>query len=102
VSIVNIARAVLTSGSAHVDVHTLGSILADRGYATSVSRGENAFGIVDESVLTAVAALRNAEQIAEEDAVPGVPPHERARWIGPNLWDALVTPAGKVKPAPKG
>lgn len=100
-SIVTIARAVLTSGTAHEDVHTLGRILADRGFANSVSRGENAFGIVDETILTAVAAVRHAEQIAEEDTIPGVPPHERSRWIGPALWDALVAPTGKVKPAPR-
>lgn len=100
-----IGRAVLTSGSAHDDVHELGRLLADAGYENSVSRGENPFGIVDETILAACQLFRQARDVEPEDAIPGVPEHERRRWIGPRLWDGLLTPAGnprkpaKTKPA---
>jgi hypothetical protein len=92
-----IARAILTSGSAHDDVHVLGAYLGQLGYENSVSRGENPFGIVDESVMTAVSAFRAKHSVEPETTIPGVAPHEAPRWIGPNLWEALVTPAGNLR-----
>jgi hypothetical protein len=94
---INIARAVLTSGTAHDDVHILGGYLAQLGYPNSVSRGENPFGIVDDSILSAVALFRNAQQVEPETTIPGVPSHEASRWIGPVLWEALVTEAGNLR-----
>jgi hypothetical protein len=87
-----IARAVLTSGSQHEDVHALGRLLADAGHENSVSRGENPFGLVDESILTAAASYRQQHKLDPEDSIPGVPTHEQTRWIGPTLWDALLPP----------
>lgn len=49
---------ILTHGSSHQCVHELGRKLADLGYPSSVSRGENPFGTVDASLMTAVAAFR--------------------------------------------
>lgn len=93
-------RAVLTSGSAHDDVHVLGAMLAELGYETSVSRGENPFGIVDDGIIAAVNLYRAAAGIEQECDVPGVAVEQRARWIGPNFWDGALTPAGKLrKPA---
>lgn len=52
------AYPILTSGSAHQCVHELGRKLGELGFPNSVSRGENPFGAVDESVLSAVHAFR--------------------------------------------
>lgn len=49
---------ILTSGSAHQCVHELGRKLGDLGYPNTVSRGENPFGNVDQSVLGAVQTFR--------------------------------------------
>lgn len=49
---------ILTSGSAHQSVHEIGRKLGDLGFPNSVSRGENPFGSVDESVMTSVHAFR--------------------------------------------
>jgi hypothetical protein len=49
---------ILTSGSAHPVVHDLGRKLGDLGFPNSVSKGQNPFGTVDESVLAAVGAFR--------------------------------------------
>lgn len=87
-----IARAVLTSGSQHEDVHALGRLLANAGHENSVSRGQNPFGLVDESIITAANAYRQQHKVDPEDAIAGVPTHEQSRWIGPNLWDALLGP----------
>jgi hypothetical protein len=96
-----IARAVLTSGSQHEDVHELGRLLADAGHENSVSRGENPFGLVDESILTAVNNYRNDGDVEPEADIPGVPTHERTRWIGPNLWAALLDDEPEPEPEPE-
>jgi hypothetical protein len=49
---------ILTSGSAHPVVHELGRKLGDLGFPNSVANGENPFGTVDQTVLTAVQAFR--------------------------------------------
>lgn len=85
-----ITRPVLTAGTQHEDVHQLGRLLADAGYENSVSRGENPFGLVDETLLTAANAYRIAQGVEPETDIPGVPEHEQQRWIGPVLWEALV------------
>jgi hypothetical protein len=84
------ARAVLTSGSAHEDVHILGQLLGEAGHANSTSEGRNPFGIVDDTILTAVARYRAANDVPAEDTIPGVVAHEAGRWIGPALWDAIA------------
>lgn len=50
---------ILAAGSAHPVVHDLGNKLADLGFTNSVSEGENPFGTVDQSVLSAVRSFRN-------------------------------------------
>jgi alkanesulfonate monooxygenase SsuD/methylene tetrahydromethanopterin reductase-like flavin-dependent oxidoreductase (luciferase family) len=50
---------ILTSGSAHPSVHELGRKLGDLGFPNSVSKGENAFGTVDQSVLAAIDTFRS-------------------------------------------
>lgn len=49
---------ILTSGSADQCVHELGRKLAALGYPSSVSAGENPFGLVDPTVSAAVRAFR--------------------------------------------
>jgi hypothetical protein len=49
---------ILTSGSAHPCVHELGRKLGDLGFTNSVYEGENPFGNVDQSVLSAVNSFR--------------------------------------------
>ena len=56
----------LTSGSAHPAVHELGRKLGDLGYPNSVSKGENPFGHVDESIIAAVDAFRSAYNVQED------------------------------------
>jgi hypothetical protein len=56
--IVSHTHPILTSGSAHPVVHDLGRKLGELGFPNSVTRGENAFGSVDESVMGAVHAFR--------------------------------------------
>ncbi len=48
----------LTSGSADPFVHELGRKLAQLGFPNSVSAGENPFGAVDSSIMTAVGGFR--------------------------------------------
>lgn len=57
---------ILTSGSTHPVVHELGRKLADLGFANSVSRGENPFGVVDQSIATAVDSFRNRYGVQED------------------------------------
>lgn len=85
-----VCRPVLTSGSSHPDVAELGRLLAAAGHENSVSRGENPHNLVDESLLAAITAYRNAHQVDAEDAIPSVPAHERSRWIGPTLWAHIL------------
>jgi hypothetical protein len=83
----------LTSGSADPAVHELGRMLADLGHPNSVSRGENPFGAVDQTILAAVYAFR-AEHNVEEDpsGFGGHTPAGRtlaAAHIGPWTWEAV-------------
>ncbi|MGI8412653.1 MAG: hypothetical protein ACR2QA_09200 [Solirubrobacteraceae bacterium] len=57
---------ILSSGSAHPVVHELGRKLAKLGYTNSVSRGENPFGHVDQSVMTAIDAFRSHYGVQED------------------------------------
>ena len=57
---------ILTSGSSHPMVHELGRKLGDLGFENSVSRGENPFGAVDQSVLDAVRHFRRQYGVAPD------------------------------------
>lgn len=57
---------ILTSGSAHPVIHELGRKLADLGFPSSVSRGTNPFGSVDESVLSAVDQFCSRNGVQED------------------------------------
>lgn len=57
---------ILTSGSSHPAVHELGRKLADLGYPNSVSRGENPFGAVDGTILSAIDAFRSQYNVEED------------------------------------
>lgn len=71
---------ILTHGAAHQCVHELGRMLGDLGYPNSVSRGENPFGTVDQSLMTAVAAFRNQHGVRPDPtAFGGDNPAGRAR-----------------------
>lgn len=96
-----LAKAVLSSGSAHEDVFELGRLLGKAGFPNSVTDGTNAYGLVDESILRAVNAYRVANGVPDESTIPNVPPHEARNWIGPELWKAITRrqPAAKTKEA---
>jgi hypothetical protein len=70
---------ILTSGSAHPCVHELGRKLGELGFPNSVSQGENPFGSVDQSVLSAVGSFR-AQYGVEPDpsAFGGATPQGKA------------------------
>lgn len=57
---------ILTGGSTHPVVHELGRKLAELGFPNSVSRGENPFGHVDQTVLAAVDAFRSRYGVQED------------------------------------
>lgn len=60
------SHPILTSGSAHPVVHELGRKLAALGFPNTVSRGENPFGHVDQSIMTAVDAFRSGFGVQED------------------------------------
>ncbi len=79
----------LSSGSDGPAVLELGSKLAKLGYETSLSRGENPFGVLDASVLTAVKDFRRDYGISEDPS--GYPvPTDAGNHVGPYTWEALL------------
>lgn len=77
--VVSHSHPILTSGSAHPVVHELGRKLGDLGFPNSVSRGENPFGAVDQSVLSAVGAFRGQYGVKPDpSAFGGDTPQGRA------------------------
>lgn len=88
---------ILTSGSADPVVHDLGRKLGQLGYPNSVSRGENPFGVVDQTVLNAVETFRQQYGV-QEDPSPfgGKTDHGRrlaAAHIGPWTTEAILRAA---------
>jgi hypothetical protein len=51
---------ILTSGSADPVVHELGRKLGKLGFSNSASEGRNPFGLVDQTVMSAVKSFRHA------------------------------------------
>lgn len=88
------SRPILTSGSTDDVVYDIGNRLAELGFENSVSRGTNPFGMVDESIMAAVYAFRQAYGV-EEDPSPfgGATPAgiaAAANHIGPWTHEAIV------------
>lgn len=84
----------LTSGAAGPLVAELAQRLAELGYESSISRGENAWAVLDHSVMGAVQAFRHAYGV-EEDPTPwgGRTPDAISRaaaHVGPYTWEALI------------
>lgn len=75
-------------------VTKLGELLAALGYETSLSHGQNPFGVVDESVLAASQQFRNDFGVEEDPtAFGGNNDHTRQlarNHIGPWTWEALL------------
>jgi len=83
-------RPTLSSGSDGPAVADLATRLASLGYESSFSRGENHFGIVDESVLGAAQSFRRDYGVLEDPSgFPGGEP-EAANHVGPWTWEALL------------
>ncbi len=86
---------ILASGSAHPVVHELGRKLSELGHPNSVSRGENPFGAVDESIMTAVAAFCSQYGVQEDPSgFGGNTPAGRllaAAHIGPWTIEGILT-----------
>jgi hypothetical protein len=84
----------LASGSADKRaVSELGRLLEQVGLETSVSRGENPGGVVDQSVMNAVHKFRADNQVDEPD--DGYDQRNGNAHIGPVTYQALVKAAEK-------
>lgn len=91
---------ILASGSGGVFVTELAARLAKLGYETSVSRGENPFNVLDDSIMSAIAAFRRDYGV-EEDPSPWGGLHDDARsraaqHVGPYTWEALIRVSDRV------
>jgi hypothetical protein len=91
-------KPILTSGSGGPAVFQLCNALNELGYETSVSRGENPYGIVDGSVATAVQQFR-ADRGVEEDAAAFGGEDLAKSHIGPATWIALRDAISEPPPA---
>lgn len=69
--VVSHSHPILTSGSAHPVVHDLGRKLGELGFPNSVSRGQNPFGTVDESVMNAVHTFREQHGVQPDPSMFG-------------------------------
>jgi hypothetical protein len=56
----------LTSGSQGVEVRELGQRLGELGYPNSVTRGENPYGVYDQSIHDAVESFRRDYDVRED------------------------------------
>jgi hypothetical protein len=85
---------ILTSGSGGPEVTELCRRLHSLGYETSVSRGENYFATVDQSVMDAVRTFRRDYGVREDPsgfgASGGDPAQLADNHIGPWTWEALI------------
>jgi peptidoglycan hydrolase-like protein with peptidoglycan-binding domain len=88
------SRPILAPGSAGEDVRELCRLLELQGYETSMSRGENAFSVLDASVLGAVQQFRRSAGVEEaaDESVLTTDEH-RAAIVGPQTWEALYQAA---------
>lgn len=92
------AHPMLTSGSADVPAVTdLGRRLTELGFENSVSRGENPFGIVDESIIAAVVQFRRQYGVREPADGFGGDQVEADRHIGPWTATAIVRASDRLK-----
>lgn len=100
--VVSHGKPVLTSGSSDSSVQELGRILGELGFPNSVSDGDNPFGIVDNSVMRAVYAFRDAYGVQEDPSgFGGDTPSGRelaAAHIGAWTWEAVLR-AGELQTA---
>ena len=83
---------ILTSGSSHPCVHELGRKLGQLGFPNSTSRGENPFGAVDQSILTALGGFRAAYGV-QPDPTPFGGNSARGRQTAENHLDPWTTEA---------
>jgi hypothetical protein len=92
--VISHGRPTLTSGSTDPGVQELGRILGDLGFPNSVSDGQNPFGSVDNTVMAAVHAFRDAYGVQEDPSgFGGDTPDGRAMaaaHIGPWTWEAIL------------
>jgi hypothetical protein len=77
-------RPLLGSGCAGADVYDLAQRLGKLGYGNSIASGENAFNILDTSVLSAVNRFRADHDVPNDtDVDPGT-------HVGVQCWAALI------------
>jgi hypothetical protein len=88
-------KPILTSGSGGEPVNELASLLHELGYQTSISRGENSFSILDDSIMGAVQRFRS-EHGVEEDPSGFRDRAEAASHVGPWTWEALLRATGRA------
>jgi peptidoglycan hydrolase-like protein with peptidoglycan-binding domain len=91
----------LVSGSADPAVAELGRRLAALGYANSVSEGANPFGVVDDSVLSAVDRFRDDYGVQEDPTPYGgtstAAQIRAALHIGPYTWEAIIRASDRIE-----
>ncbi|MFL5910763.1 MAG: hypothetical protein ACJ768_09385 [Gaiellaceae bacterium] len=92
--VIHHGRPLLTYGSSDPGVQELGRILGELGFDNSVSDGHNPFGSVDNTVMAAVYAFRDAYNVQEDPSgFGGNTPDGRqlaAAHIGPWTWEAIL------------
>lgn len=91
---------ILASGSAGSVVNELATRLHVLGYATDISRGENAYGVLTNDVMGSVEKFREDYGV-REDPTPfgGDTQSGRAKAngiVGPYTWEALVRASDRV------
>lgn len=82
-------KPLLTSGMAGEPVHELAMLLANIGYPSSISKGQNPTYAFDESVQAAVNLFKREYHVAEDPSQFPVQ-HDPELYVGPWLWEALI------------
>jgi peptidoglycan hydrolase-like protein with peptidoglycan-binding domain len=84
---------ILSTGSTGSPVTDLATRLKVLGYPTDISRGENPFGILTDSVMQAVEQFREDYNVQEDPTPYGSGPKARERAasvVGPYTWEGLI------------
>jgi peptidoglycan hydrolase-like protein with peptidoglycan-binding domain len=95
------AQPILASGADGEPVKQLVKLLEVCGFTNnSIAKGENADGILDNSVMADVRAFCEKHGIAEDPEIfngENVSPRDLiGNWVGPHTWQALYDEASKI------
>lgn len=90
----------LAQGSQGPEVRRIAVALGELGYSNSISRGsiDNAYNVVDDSVLAAIEAFRRDYNVAEDPSqFPRDPQANAASHIGPWTQEAILRAAERAE-----